>query len=78
MSIVIDPELKRVTEEAMKLSTQARAALAASLLRSLDGPEEPDAQEAWRREIARRIRETDEGRSQPIPWAIARREIFGS
>lgn len=77
MKLVIDPELKRVTEEAMKLSTKARASLAASLLRSLDGPEEPGAREAWRKEIARRMRETDEGRSQPIPWAIARQEIFG-
>jgi putative addiction module component (TIGR02574 family) len=60
----------------MTLPPAARAALAATLLRSLDGPVDANAAEEWRVEIARRIRETDEGRSQPIPWAVAERLIF--
>ncbi len=76
--IVIDPELKRVTADAMKLSDKNRAALAAELLRSLDGPQPSRSEEAWRSEIARRIRETDEGRSEPIPWDTVKREILDS
>lgn len=75
---MIDPELKRVTAEAMELSASGRAALASALLRSLDGPQPFRSQEEWRSEIARRIRETDEGLSEPIPWDIASREIFES
>jgi putative addiction module component (TIGR02574 family) len=76
MRPTMDPKARRITDEAMGLPLAARAALAASLLRSLDGPVDPDAAEAWRVEIARRIRETDEGRSQPVPWAVAEGLIF--
>jgi putative addiction module component (TIGR02574 family) len=76
MGLCMDPKVKRIADEAMELPPAARAALAAALLRSMDGPVDADAAEAWRVEIARRIRETDEGRSQPIPWAVAERLIF--
>ena len=76
MRLSMDPKVKRIADEAMGLPPAAKAALAAALLRSLDGPVDSDAAEAWRVEIARRIRETDEGRSQPIPWAVAEGLIF--
>ena len=76
MTLIVDPKAKRIAEEALGLPPAARVALAASLLRSLNGPVDADAAEAWRVEIARRIRETDEGRSQPVPWAVAEGLIF--
>jgi putative addiction module component (TIGR02574 family) len=76
MNLVTNPDPRRVSEEALKLPLEARAALAAALLRSLDGPVDAGAEAAWRREIARRIRESDEGQSKSIPWAEAEGLIF--
>jgi putative addiction module component (TIGR02574 family) len=76
MKLVTEPDPKRVSEEAMRLPLEARAALAAELLRSLDGPVDAGAERAWRKEIARRLRESDEGKSKSIPWAEAEGLIF--
>jgi len=68
----------KLLEEALRLPVEARAALAASLLDSLDNAVDPDAEARWDAEIARRVRELDEGKVRPIPWAEARRELFRS
>jgi putative addiction module component (TIGR02574 family) len=57
-------ELKRM---ASQLSDAERAELALSLLESLDGPADPDVEEAWRLEIERRIAQMDRGEVQLIP-----------
>ena len=67
------PDPVKLLEEALKLSPEARAALAASLLESLD----EDAEAAWAAEIARRLHELDSGAVTPIPWSEARRMILG-
>ena len=69
----IDDILKR----ALRLPPEARAALAGSLLDSLDEPWDLDAESAWEAEIAARIREIDEGKVTLIPWAEARARIAG-
>ena len=56
---------------------QARAALAGSLLDSLDGPTDSEAESAWEAEIALRVRELDSGNAAAIPWSEARRMIAG-
>ena len=76
MKLVSDPDPRRVSEEATRLPLEARAALAAALLLSLDGPVDAGAEEAWRTEISRRIRASDEGKSKSVPWAEAERLIF--
>ena len=68
----------KLLEAALRLPAEARAALAASLLDSLDNAVDPDAEARWGAEIARRVRELDEGKVRPIPWAEARRELFRS
>lgn len=45
----------------LKLSPEARAALAASLLESLDEGVDEDVEAVWAAEIARRIQELDSG-----------------
>lgn len=65
----------KLLEEALKLPAEARAALAGSLLDSLDQEVDPDAEAAWEAEIARRLKELDAGNVRTIPWAEARREI---
>ena len=70
------PDPSRLLEEALKLSPAARAALAASLLESLDEEVDEGAETAWAEEIAKRIRELDSGAVTPVPWSEARRRIL--
>jgi putative addiction module component (TIGR02574 family) len=59
----------------MALPPEARAALAGSLLESLDDTVDESAEEEWNKEISRRIEELDSGKVKPIAWAEARRQI---
>jgi putative addiction module component (TIGR02574 family) len=70
------PDPGKLLEEALKLTPEARAALAASLLESLDDAVDEDAEEVWAAEIAKRINELDSGAVTPIPWSEARRRIL--
>ena len=67
----------QVMEDAMRLSPEARAELAARLIESLDEGADEGVEAAWSEEIARRIRDLDSGASKPIPWSRARRMILG-
>ncbi len=69
------PDISELLKKALALPPEARAALAGSLLDSLDDAVDASAEEAWSREIARRIEELDSGKVKPIPWAEARRQI---
>ncbi len=62
-------------KKALALPAEARAALAGSLLESLEDTLDASAEEEWSQEIARRIAELDSGKVKPIPWAEARRQI---
>jgi putative addiction module component (TIGR02574 family) len=64
-------------KEALQLPPDARAALAGSLLDSLDQEVDEDAEIAWQSEINRRIKEIDSGEMKTVPWSEARRKIFG-
>ncbi|MSQ27269.1 MAG: addiction module antitoxin RelB [Dehalococcoidia bacterium] len=66
-----------VLREALRLPIGARAALAAALLESLETEVDEDAEEAWRIEIQRRVRDLDAGRVQPLPWPEVWRRIAG-
>jgi len=67
----------KLLEEALRLPAEARAALAGSLLESLDQDCDEDAEAAWAEEISRRVKAIDSGRAKLIPWAEARRRILG-
>jgi putative addiction module component (TIGR02574 family) len=68
-------EVSELLKKALALPVEARAALAGSLLESLDDIVDASAEEEWSQEIARRIRELDSGKVKPIPWAEARRQV---
>lgn len=53
--------LAELKQKASRLSEAERADLALSLIESLDGPADPDVEEAWRVEIERRIGQIDRG-----------------
>lgn len=69
------PDVSELLKKALALPPEARAALAGSLLDSLDDTVDPGAEEAWSKEIARRIEELDSGKVKPVPWEEARRQI---
>ena len=68
-------EVSELLKKALALPQEARAALAGSLLESLDDTVDASVEEAWNLEIAQRIQELDSGKVKPIPWAEARRQI---
>ena len=68
-------EVADLLQRALALPAEARAALAGSLLESIDGIVDASAEEEWNKEISRRIEELDSGKGKPIPWEEARREI---
>jgi putative addiction module component (TIGR02574 family) len=74
----VSMETTKLLEEALKLPPEARAALAGSLIDSLDEVVEEDAEAAWAAEISRRLQELDSGAVRAVPWAEARRRIVGA
>lgn len=66
-----------ILKEALNLPPEARAAIAGSLLDSLDPEVDEKAEAVWQAEIVRRLWELDSGKVKPIPWSEARRKISG-
>jgi len=64
-----------ILKEALALPTEARAALAGSLLDSLDTAVDEDAEAAWATEVNRRVTELDDGTVKTIPWSEVRRRL---
>ena len=54
-------ETTKLLEEALKLPSEARAALAGSLIDSLDEIVDEDAEAVWATELSRRLQELDSG-----------------
>ena len=69
--------LDRVRSDAMRLTEAERAELAQSLIASLDGPADPDAEAAWDAEIVRRVEEIDNGTAKLIDRDELRRRVQG-
>ena len=70
-------EAAKLLEEALDLPPAARATLAGSLIESLDETIDEDAEAAWQVESSKRLSEIDSGKVLLVPWAEARRRIFG-
>ena len=64
-----------ILKDALALPTEARAALAGSLLESLDTEVDEDAEVAWATEVARRLAEFGGGEVKTVPWAEVRRRL---
>ena len=71
----MNPDVSDLLKKALALPPAARAALAGSLLESLDDTVDEGVEKEWNKEIALRISELDSGKVKPIPWAEARRQI---
>ena len=69
-------EVAEVLRDALSLPPEARAALADSLLESLDGALDENVEDAWREEIRSRLDQIDRGAVPLIPWEEARRRLW--
>jgi putative addiction module component (TIGR02574 family) len=70
-------KISEILKEAMKLPPEGRAALAGSLIKSLEESVDRDAEAVWEAEIDFRLKEIDQGKVNLIPWAEARARIAG-
>jgi len=68
-------EISELLKKALKLSAEERAALANTLLESLETTEE-SVQEAWDNEVARRILDLKAGKAVTVPWEQLHRELL--
>jgi hypothetical protein len=66
---------RTVLAEALRLDADARAEIAAELLASPDGPDDPDAEVAWAEEIERRVAEIEAGTAKLEDWEDVKRRI---
>ena len=73
-------EVENVLAAALLLPVEARAAVAAELIQSLDEGEDAaeEVEAAWADEIQQRLAEVDAGVVTPIPWPEARRRIVAA
>jgi len=60
---------------ALKLNDKEKAAIAASLLDSLDPLVDDNVDCAWQAEIQKRLREVETGAVSLVPWAEVRKTI---
>lgn len=72
MSAVAD----RFLSELLQLSPADRGEVAARLLDSLDGIDDPDDDAAWEAEIRSRVEEIQSGRVQAVSLEEARRQLL--
>lgn len=73
----MNSDTEKLLKQVLQLPPEARAALAGSLMVSLDETVDPQVESDWAQEIARRIDDIDTGRVKTIPWTEARRTILG-
>jgi putative addiction module component (TIGR02574 family) len=71
----MSPETSDVLKRALALPADERTALAHALLDSLDTADE-SVQEAWDKEVARRIEDLNDGKAMTVPWQELHRELL--
>ena len=72
---VMTEEVTELLKKALALPVEARAALAGSLLDTLDDAVDEDVEASWERAIALRVEQLDAGRAKTIPWTEVRRRL---
>ena len=73
----MNPEISDLLKRAFALPVDERAALANTLLDTLDGTNESvSIHEAWDAEVARRIEDLKAGKAVTVPWEELRRELL--
>jgi putative addiction module component (TIGR02574 family) len=68
-------DIAEILKKALGLPPEARAAIAGSLLDSLDQTMDEDSESAWEDEVLLRLKDIDEGKAKLVLWVDARRRI---
>jgi putative addiction module component (TIGR02574 family) len=71
----MSPELSDLLKRALAFPVDERAALANTLLDSLETSNQ-SVEEAWDKEVARRMADLKAGRAVTVPWEELRRELL--
>ena len=70
----MSPDVSDLLKRALALPAEERAALANTLLDSIGATTE-SAQEAWDREVARRVEDLHAGKAVTVPWEELHRQL---
>ena len=71
----MSPETSDLLKRALALPVEERAALANTLLDSLEATDE-SVQQAWDEEVARRMEDLKAGRTVTVPWEELHRQLL--
>jgi len=71
----MSPEVSDLLKRALTLPADERAALANTLLDSLETTDQ-SVQEAWDAEVARRMEDLKAGKAVTVPWEQLHRELL--
>jgi putative addiction module component (TIGR02574 family) len=71
----MSPDLSNLLKQALALPVDERAALANTLLDSLEA-NDPSVQEAWDAEVARRMADLRSGKAVTVAWEQLHRELL--
>ncbi|MFZ0317752.1 MAG: addiction module protein [Candidatus Sulfotelmatobacter sp.] len=71
----MSPEVSELLKRALALPVEERAALANTLLDSLEDAEE-SVQAAWDEEVARRMQDLRAGKAVTVPWEELHQELL--
>jgi len=69
------PDVEEILNAALKLNDKEKAAIAASLLESLDPLVDDDVESAWQAEIQKRLHEIETGTVSLVPWSEVRKML---
>jgi putative addiction module component (TIGR02574 family) len=73
----MNPETSELLKRALALPVDERAALANTLLDTLESTNESvSIEEAWDTEVARRIEDLKAGKAMTVPWEELHRELL--
>ncbi|MBI4870922.1 MAG: addiction module protein [Candidatus Riflebacteria bacterium] len=67
-----------ILRDALLLPPEGRAAVAGSLIESLDEAVDPDSEQAWQIEVVRRLREIDTGAVGLVSWSEVKQRLRGT
>ena len=62
-------------QQALSLTEEERADLAASILNTLDASPDPDAESLWQEEVSRRVSDLDSGKAKTTPWQEVQSQV---
>jgi putative addiction module component (TIGR02574 family) len=73
----METDVVELFKRACQLPEKDRADLAGLLLKSLETEPDPAVEEAWAKEIERRVAELDAGTVKTVPWETVKAKLLG-